>query len=205
MISVTIKKQIKTYQGYGNLEVKASFPTDSITIIHGASGIGKTTFLKTLAGLIKPEEGNINVHGEIWFDHLLRINWSPQQRKTGFVFQDYALFPNMTVLQHLKFATKNRGLIQRLLNLGQLEGLTGHKPHQLSGGQQQRLAILRAIAVQPKVLLMDEPFSALDQDMRKSLILNLQQLLNEFKCTCLIVTHNPKELENIANHSLLIR
>lgn len=204
MISIKIRKKIRTYKGYRDLEVDAAFQMHSITKIYGPSGAGKTTLLKIIAGLITPEEGKITVDSKTWLDTGVGICLSPQKRKVGFVFQDYALFPNMTVQQHLFYATKNKLLIQKLLVLGRMEAFTKHKPEHLSGGQQQRLAILRALAIEPKVLLMDEPFSALDPDLRSLLIADIKQLLEEFKTTCLIVSHNPQELEGLTNQSLKI-
>jgi len=122
----------------------------------------------------------------------------------GFVFQNYALFPNMTVREHLEYATKDAEWIDRLLLIGKLETLTAHKPEYLSGGQQQRLAILRALAIKPKLLLMDEPFSALDHQMKIVLINDLKALFKEMGLTVLIVTHNPQELDGLCNGELEI-
>ncbi len=120
----------------------------------------------------------------------------PQKRMTGFVFQDYALFPNMNVLEHLEYATNDTAWIKRLLHIGKLDNLVMHKPEYLSGGQQQRLAILRALAIKPKLLLMDEPFSALDPEMKTDLINKLKILFDELGATVLIVSHNPQELRD---------
>ena len=138
----------------------------------------------------------------------LPINWSPilhklvktspQKRKAGFVFQNYALFPNMTVRQHLEYATDDQQWIERLLTIGKLETFEKHKPEYLSGGQQQRLSILRAMAIKPKLLLMDEPFSALDPKMKSELIPELKLLWEELGCTTVIVSHNPQELEGLS-------
>ncbi len=122
----------------------------------------------------------------------------------GFVFQDYALFPNMTVQQHLEYATNDLAWIEKLLSIGKLETFANHKPEYLSGGQQQRLAILRALAIKPKLLLMDEPFSALDPEMKSVLIKELKVIFGEMGATVLIVTHNPKELDGLADQELII-
>lgn len=204
MISVDIEKKLKTYRGQQVLRLTDQFPTGSITKIYGSSGAGKTTLLKTIAGFTNPEKGKIIADDVIWLDTSAKINLPPQKRLAGFVFQDYALFPNMTVLQHLEYATKDSGWINRLLYTGKLEPFTDHKPEYLSGGQQQRLAILRALATKPKLLLMDEPFSALDPENKTSLIAELKLIFEELKTTVLIVTHNPYELAGITDRELKI-
>jgi molybdate transport system ATP-binding protein len=203
MIAVDIEKKLKAYSGLQILQIKKEFKPGSITRITGPSGAGKTTFIKMIAGLITPDKGNI-IANEIWFDSSQNINLTPQQRNTGFVFQDYALFPNMTVKQHLEYATNDAQWIARLLNIGQLDTFTNHKPGHLSGGQQQRLAILRALAIKPKLLLMDEPFSALDIKMKGRLITDLQVLFKEIGATVLIVSHNPQELDGVSGDELIM-
>jgi molybdate transport system ATP-binding protein len=204
MISIEIEKKLKAYKGQQVLRVKEQFPTGSITKIYGPSGAGKTTFLKTIAGFTEPEKGKIKVDDTTWLDTELKINLSPQKRMAGFVFQDYALFPNMTVLQHLEYATTDSAWITRLLVIGKLEPFTTHKPEYLSGGQQQRLAILRALAIKPQLLLMDEPFSALDPENKSALIAELKVLFEELGTTVLIVTHNPQELDGLTDRELRI-
>jgi molybdate transport system ATP-binding protein len=204
MISIDIEKKLKVYQGQQVLKIAKQFADGSITKIYGPSGVGKTTFLKVIAGFIRPEKGKIINDSISWLDTSSKINLPPQKRRVGFVFQDYALFPNMTVQQHLEYATKDTEWINRLLAIGKLETLTTHKPEYLSGGQQQRLAILRALAIKPKLLLMDEPFSALDPEMKLALINDLKILFEELGTTALIVTHNPQELEGLATSELKI-
>lgn len=205
MIDISIEKNLKVYQGRQVLNVTHQFAEGSVTKIYGPSGAGKTTFLKIIAGLLQPESGKIIAGGKVWLDTDTGINLSPQKRMPGFVFQEYALFPNMTVLQHLQYATDDTAWINRLLKLGKLETLTDHKPMHLSGGQQQRLAILRALAIKPKLILMDEPFSALDPEMKVELIAELKAVFKGLKATVLIVSHNPHELEELANEQLLIK
>lgn len=204
MISVAIEKKLKVYRGQHVLKIAHEFSPGSITKIYGPSGAGKTTLLKIIAGLIKPEQGKITVDGEVWLDASSDISLPPQKRMTGFVFQDYALFPNMTVAQHLAYATNDQAWIHRLLKLGKLDTMTNHKPIHLSGGQQQRLAILRALAIKPKLLLMDEPFSALDPDMKSELIVELKTIFKELGATVLIVSHNPQELQGLIDGDLFI-
>jgi len=170
----------------------------------GPNGSGKTTFLKIIAGFVKPEKGIIKTADETWLNTDSKIFLPPQKRKAGFVFQDYALFPNMTLQEHLEYATADKAWIKRLLDIGRLENLVIHKPEYLSGGQQQRLAILRALAIKPKLLLMDEPFSAIDAKMKMTLITKLKTLFDELATTVLIVSHNQQELEMIPGEELNI-
>lgn len=204
MISINIEKKLKAYSGQQWLKVNRDFATGSVIKIYGPSGAGKTTLLKIIAGLTSPEKGVIKVDDTIWVDTSSKINLSPQKRMVGFVFQNYALFPNMTVQEHLEYATKDTAWIDRLLNMGKLETLTTHKPEHLSGGQQQRLAILRALAIKPNLLLMDEPFSALDHQMKLVLIGELKALFIELGLTVMIVSHNTQELDGLCNGELEI-
>jgi len=204
MISITIEKDLKVYKGRHILKVDHQFSAGGVTKIYGPSGAGKTTLLKIIAGLIHPEQGKITAGSETWLDTLAGICLPPQKRMPGFVFQDYALFPNMTVAGHLAYATTDRAWIERLLQLGKLDSLADHKPIYLSGGQQQRLAILRALAIKPKLLLMDEPFSALDPETKSQLISELRILFKELGATTLIVSHNPQELDEWVDDDLYI-
>lgn len=202
MITIDIEKKIITWQGQQVLKIKAQYPAGSIVKVYGPSGAGKTTMLKAVAGFIRPEHGIITFNGETWLDTGRRINLPPQQRLAGFVFQDYALFPNMTAEQHLAYATRDKTWIKRLLATGRLEALAGHKPRFLSGGQQQRLAILRALAIRPRLLLMDEPFSAIDPETKAGLITDLKTIFGELEATVFIVSHNSAELDGLAGDEL---
>ncbi len=204
MIQVDILKRIRTYNGHNQLQINTSFAAGRVTQIIGPSGAGKTTFLKILAGLLPPDRGYIKVENEIWLDTPAKICVSPQIRRVGFVFQDYALFPHLTVLQHLLYGTSDKEYAERLLALGQMQAFQHHKPRHLSGGQQQRVAILRALATKPKVLLMDEPFSALDNALKVNLLTDLKPLLTELQTTCLIVTHHPLETGGFAEHTFVL-
>jgi molybdate transport system ATP-binding protein len=204
MIAIDIEKKMRTYEGHTVLRVNTQIVEGSITKVYGPSGCGKTTLLKVIAGLVIPEKGKITVDGVVWEDTSAKFSLKPQLRKIGFVFQNYALFPNMTVLEHMQYATDDTAWIDRLLHFGRLETLVKHKPEYLSGGQQQRLAIIRALAIKPDLLLMDEPFSALDMDMRGVIIGELKGLISELGCTTLIVSHNPEEVSGIANGTLAL-
>lgn len=204
MIEINIKKRVRTYNGTNLIQVKASFHHRHITQIIGPSGSGKTTLLKIIAGLIKPEEGKITANENVWLDTKANRNLEPQKRSVGFVFQDYALFPNMTVIEHLQYGSNDAQYIDRLIAIGRLDAFRTHKPKHLSGGQQQRLAILRALSTKPSLLLMDEPFSALDNVLKKDVMTDLKTLFDELKITCLVVTHHPLETEGFAEYSFLV-
>lgn len=204
MITVDIEKKLKAYRGLQVLKIAGQFTPGSITKIYGPSGVGKTTFLKIIAGLIDPEKGKIIFGDTTWLDTDSKISLSPQKRRVGFVFQNYALFPNMTVQEHLEYATDDAQWIKRLLDIGKLETFTDHKPEYLSGGQQQRLAILRAMAIKPQLLLMDEPFSALDPKMKSEVITSLKLLWEELGTTVLIVSHNPHEIGELTAQEMEI-
>jgi len=192
MIEVDITKRIKTYRGWEDLRVKTQFEMGKITRITGPSGIGKTTLLKIIAGLITPEVGTIKFNGDTWFDGEKKFSKKIQDRKVGFVFQDYALFPNMTAEAHLAYGSNDENYINELLHLGEMENFRQHLPHQLSGGQQQRLAILRALSTKPVLLLMDESFSALDKELKVKLMPKLHDLFLVQGTTVLVVTHHDE-------------
>ena len=158
------------------LAVNCEIEEASFISLYGPSGAGKTSMLRMLAGFLKPDEGKIEMNGEVWLDTGNKINIPPQKRAAGFVFQDYALFPNMNVEKNILFAmgkNASKKLVDELLELTALGGLRDKKIQMLSGGQQQRVALARALARQPKLLLLDEPLSAIDNEMRA----NLQQTL----------------------------
>lgn len=194
MIKVDIVKCIKTKWVSFELRVNTEFQPNAVTRIVGPSGIGKTTLLRMIAGLINPDEGSIVVGDDAWFDSRTKYVKKVQERKVGFVFQDYALFPNMTVRQHLRYGTSDENYINRLLKMGEMEAFKNNFPKQLSGGQQQRLAILRALSTKPSLLLMDEPFSALDLQLKSRMIGNLQALFADLEMTVLLVTHAENEM-----------
>lgn len=204
MITADIHTKLNAGSNETALHVTLQADKGSITVIHGPSGAGKTTFLKILAGLINPKQGTVSVNGQVWLDTVNHINLSPQKRKAGFVFQHYALFPNMTVRQHLEYAATDAQWIQQLLNIGNLARFADTKPGHLSGGQRQRLAILRAMSTKPALLLMDEPFSALDSKTKTMLIADLKKLWDELQTTVIIVSHYPQELADIAANEIYI-
>ena len=198
---VDIRKQLGDFRLDVNLKAE-----NGVTTLLGASGCGKSITLKCIAGIEKPDEGHIELDGEVLFDSEKKINLPPQKRHVGYLFQNYALFPNMTVRQNIlcglcreKDDTVREKRLREMLKLMQLEGLENHKPAQLSGGQQQRTALARIVVSEPRVLLLDEPFSALDGHLRDSLKIELRDLLDRFGREVLMVTHDRTEAYNMSS------
>ncbi|ENJ6154829.1 sulfate/molybdate ABC transporter ATP-binding protein, partial [Campylobacter jejuni] len=184
------------------LELNTCLKANEITAIFGESGAGKTTLLKIIAGLIKPEFGRIEVGDELWFDTQKNVNLAIQKRKIGFVFQDYALFPNMSVKENISYAATSKQKAEELLSLMNLENLAKIYPKNLSGGQAQRVALARALAREPQILLLDEPLSALDFKMRSFLQDELVKILQHFKITTLLVSHDLAEIYKLSHRIL---
>ena len=200
-LEVSIKKD------FGAFKLDVDFTAENgVTSLLGASGCGKSMTLKCIAGIEKPDEGRIILDGTALFDSEKHINLPPQKRQVGYLFQNYALFPNMTVRQNILCGLcreKDRDVKERrlreMLRMMQLEGLEEHKPGQLSGGQQQRAALARIIVSSPRLLLLDEPFSALDGHLRDSLKIELRDLLARFGREVLMVTHDRNEAYNMSS------
>ncbi|EDP8111127.1 sulfate/molybdate ABC transporter ATP-binding protein [Campylobacter coli] len=202
MIKIDIKLPINTAKGKKQLELNTCLKANEITAIFGESGAGKTTLLKIIAGLIKPEFGRIEVGNELWFDTQKNVNLAIQKRKIGFVFQDYALFPNMSVKENISYAATSKQKAEELLSLMNLENLAKIYPKNLSGGQAQRVALARALAREPQILLLDEPLSALDFKMRSFLQDELVKILQHFKITTLLVSHDLAEIYKLSHRIL---
>ncbi|MBZ7945005.1 sulfate/molybdate ABC transporter ATP-binding protein [Campylobacter sp. RM10532] len=201
MLKLDLKHQINSKE----FEFKSQINQGEITAIFGESGAGKTTLLKIIAGLIKPNCGYLEVDNEIWFDSKKNINLSIQKRKIGFMFQDYALFPNMNVKENLSYANKNETKINEFLELMNLKELAKAYPKELSGGQAQRVALARALIREPKILLLDEPLSALDFKMRMNLQDELVKILHHFKITTLLVSHDIAEIYKLSHKIIEIQ
>ncbi|WP_426939631.1 sulfate/molybdate ABC transporter ATP-binding protein [Campylobacter coli] len=202
MIKIDIKLPINTAKGKKQLELNTCLKANEITAIFGESGAGKTTLLKIITGIIKPEFGRIEVEDELWLDTQKNINLSIQKRKIGFVFQDYALFPNMSVKENISYAATSKQKAEELLSLMNLENLAKIYPKNLSGGQAQRVALARALAREPQILLLDEPLSALDFKMRSFLQDELVKILQHFKITTLLVSHDLAEIYKLSHRIL---
>jgi len=181
-----------------------------VTVLFGASGSGKTTLLRVLAGLLQPESGQIVMGDEVWFDSTTGMNLPPQKRQLGFVAQDYALFPHLTVQENIGYGMHKQPVLERekaiqaaLQWLG-IEALRHRRPSEISGGQQQRVALARAVARRPKLLLLDEPLSALDAPTRRHLRSELHALLAGTGIPAIVVTHDPSEALALADRLVLM-
>ncbi|RAX58206.1 molybdenum ABC transporter ATP-binding protein [Helicobacter monodelphidis] len=205
-IIIDIEYPIKTAYGDTHLAFNAEIQKEQITTIFGESGAGKTTILRIVAGLVRPTKGYIEVDGEVWFDSSKKVFLPPQKRKVGFVFQEYALFPNMNVFENLCYGLTSRNVsrIQEMLEMMDLQELAKRYPSQLSGGQSQRVALARALIGQPKILLLDEPFSALDSSMKNRLQDEVLVMQRHFNMTTLLISHDIKEVMKLSSRVIEI-
>ncbi|MDJ1496658.1 ATP-binding cassette domain-containing protein [Cytophagaceae bacterium DM2B3-1] len=202
MIDLQLSKYIYTSEGDQMLTIEMQIETGSVVALYGSSGVGKTTLLRMLAGLTKPDDGHIEVNGQIWFDKKKGIHVSPQKRGVGMVFQEYALFPNMTVRQNIEYGLadhRDKRWVDELLELTDLTQLSSRKPGTLSGGQQQRVALCRTLAHNPSLLLLDEAFSSLDQATRTRLQDETLRLHRHFSLTTILVSHDIEEIRKMAD------
>jgi molybdate transport system ATP-binding protein len=207
MICASIYKRLHGANGEFLLGVDLTVSEGEFVALYGPSGVGKTTLLRCLAGLEQPHQGSVVVNGETWLDTVNRISLPPQRRNVGYVFQDYALFPNMTVRGNLEFALRkgaNRKRVDDLLELMELGELQGRKPDMLSGGQKQRVALARALASEPRLLLLDEPLSALDATIRSRLQDEILRVQKHFGLTAIIVSHDVGEVYKLANRVMVM-
>jgi ABC-type sulfate/molybdate transport systems, ATPase component len=203
-LKVDIRKNLK------NFSLNIKFETNGTPLgILGASGCGKSMTLKCIAGIMTPDSGHISYNGKILFDSEKKINLRSQERSVGYLFQNYALFPNLTVAENIGISVKGNkkekaDLINHMLSFFRLEGLENSYPYKLSGGQQQRVALARMLAYKPDLLLFDEPFSALDMYLKEGLQLELGRLLKDFRGESILVTHDRDEVYKLCNQLLIM-
>lgn len=207
MLDLSLQKRLHMAECETVLDVSLAVESGKFVTLFGRSGAGKTTVLRCIAGLARPERGHIVVDGEVWFDSERGIDLPPQKRKVGFVFQDYALFPHLSVRENLAIALAHRreqAYIEELLDLIGIRALQSRLPATLSGGQQQRVALARALARRPRLLLLDEPLSALDAEMRSHLQNEILTLQRQFGITTLMVSHTIAEVYKLSDYVFVI-
>lgn len=199
MLYANIKKRLGSF----TLDIEIDINGDTLALL-GASGCGKSMTLKCIAGVEKPDEGIIVLNDRVLFDSKKKINLLPQERKVGLLFQNYALFPNMTLEENISIAipkckSRKKEIIKDKIKAFSLEGLENNYPHQLSGGQQQRVALARMLVNEPEILMLDEPFSALDEHLRWQMEEELVSVLQEHNGSTLYVSHNKDEVYRICD------
>lgn len=206
--NVELHKVLRHRDSRFHLDVR--FASDAAHLaLFGASGAGKTQTLKMIAGISAPDTGRIAVGDRVLFDAQARIHLRPQERQLGYVFQDYALFPHLTVRQNIAFGlrkgwmnperTPSDEAVVRWIKAFGLQSQVDHYPHQISGGQRQRTALARALVNDPQALLLDEPFAALDRGLRQKLRQELRDLQADISIPTLLITHDEDDLEMLAS------
>ena len=208
MIALNIQKELQSTDGKMLLNLNLRINKGQLVTLYGPSGVGKTSTLRMLSGLLKPGEGVITVNDTTWFSTDKDINLKPQLRKIGYVFQDYALFPHMSVLQNLEFALhKNQksNIITELLTIMELDQLKDRKPDTLSGGQKQRVALARALVQKPEILLLDEPLSALDSTIRLKLQDYILKVHKKYSLTTILISHDIGEIYKLSDWVFVLK
>lgn len=206
VMRLLLAKDLRGVNGILKINIDLEIEAGKLVTLYGESGVGKTSILRMISGLLQPDEGLIQVGDATWFDSSKKINSKPQKRDVGLVFQDYALFPNMTIRESLEFATdKDDPVIDELLSLMELEDLQDRKSDTLSGGQKQRVALARALVRKPKLLLLDEPLSALDRKMRAKLQEYILSVHRKFALTTILVSHETTEIFKLSDEVLVLK
>ena len=205
MIHFYLQKRFVAGQREFHLDVEYALTRGGVLGILGPSGSGKTTLLRCLAGLERPDGGFIRHDEAFWYDGSRSLFLPPQKRRVGLVFQDYALFPHLTVLGNLLYAFHDRSRALELLDLVHLADHAHHFPRELSGGQKQRTALARALIRQPDLLLLDEPLSALDEELRESLGEEIRRVQAQTQVTTVLVSHSRREVDLLSTEVMELR
>jgi len=212
MLRARLRKQFPASPGSAAFSLELDVDAQpGITVLFGPSGAGKTLTLDSIAGFVQPDEGRILLDDEILFDGAARVSLPPRKRHCGYVFQNYALFPNMTLRQNLEFALHGRPRLERHRRVNQalerfhLEDMQGRRPHELSGGQKQRCSVARALVGAPRILLLDEPSRGLDAALRAELYGIIRQVRDEYRIPILLVTHDLDECIELGDEILVVR
>ncbi|NPD44620.1 MULTISPECIES: sulfate/molybdate ABC transporter ATP-binding protein [unclassified Lentimicrobium] len=207
MIKINLQKQLNAANGFLQINVDMEIEKGQLVTIYGESGAGKTSILRMLAGLMEADSGLIKVNDAIWLNEDKGLCLKPQQRRIGFVFQDYALFPNMTVKDNLSFALEkgqDKNIVEELIDFMELGDLQLRHPDKLSGGQKQRVALARALVRKPEILLLDEPLSALDAKMRTKLQDYILKVHRKYHLTTLLISHEVGEVIKMADKIFIL-
>ena len=206
MINIALEKKLGSVRGEMFLKVHFTVNASEVVALYGASGAGKTSILRMIAGLMLPGAGRVDVEGETWYDSERKLSWPAQKRHAGMVFQDYALFPNMSVRKNIAYASLkgDEDWVEKMIDTMELRNLEHKRPHMLSGGQRQRVALARAIVRKPTILLLDEPFAALDTELRLRMHEFFLQIHKEFSLTTILVSHDLLEVARLADRVFLL-
>lgn len=208
MLDINLHKSYSSGRRKVDIDCAAVIEGSITTALYGKSGIGKSSVLRMIAGLESPDSGKIVFNGVTWFSSEEKINVPVAKRKLGFVFQDYNLFPNMTVEQNLKYASENGNINQTIKQILEVTGLTAllkSYPHELSGGQKQRVAIVRALSQSPDLLLLDEPFSALDDEAIHDLIEQIKTIQQQFRMMIIVISHRKDVIFEMAESVVYLK
>jgi molybdate transport system ATP-binding protein len=205
MLSFYVRKRLVAGDRRFDLELEYALPRGAFLGVRGPSGSGKSTLVRCLAGLERPDDGHIDCEGETWYSRSPRLFVPARRRRVGLVFQDYALFPNMTVLGNILYANSDAERVRELLELTRLTEEARQFPRELSGGQRQRAALARALARQPRLLLLDEPLSALDEELRDGLGDELRRVQREAGVTAIMVSHSKAEIARLCDEVLELK
>ena len=205
MLSVDIIKNLPDF----SLSIRFSIERD-ILVLFGPSGCGKTTTLRSIAGLLQPDSGRIVNGAEVFFDSANKVFIPPRQRRIGYMFQDYALFPHMNVYRNIWYGVRDhdqeaRQMYEKLTGLLKIGHLAERSPMQLSGGEKQRVALARALMAQPKILLLDEPLSSLDTETRREVRNELREMQRIWNIPFILVTHDPEEARFLGDQVLYMQ